>query len=219
MIRSYVYFWSVNNLMGVTEGEIQKKILVIFVEGQTDKEFYKKLVNHLRDKYPDKKTAEVVYRNLKSVYNYKSAGRVFQNEILKNNGNAIYTVICSYDFDVFKNCCKIQPPIDWNKVKKELNKQKNVIKVIEIRAHDSIEDWFLIDIEGLCKYLKAAQIPKLKELKGKNGQEKIENLFIRNKKIYQKGYNVNKFIDILNFNLIYNKLEEQLKHLVEALFI
>ena len=213
----YVLYWSVINIMAETQG----LVLVIFVEGQTDKEFYKKMVENLKSKYPDKKSIPVIYKNLQGVTNYNKAASIFQNDILKK-GNISeddkFLIICSYDYDVFKNPYQLKPPVEWKKVKDDLKKQKNVINIYEIKAHDSIEDWFLKDIAGLCTYLKAKKIPKLRELQGNTGEKKIKYLFLKNARVYQKGHNVHKFIDNLNFELLYTELQEELKTLVNCLF-
>lgn len=196
--------------------------LIIFVEGQTDKEFFKKMVAYLRKKYEPKKTVKVIYKNLQSVTNYNKAVSIFENEIIKKSNvskEVKFKIICFYDYDVLKNPYKIKPPVNWNKLKKQLSNNINVFHIYDIKAKYSIEDWFLQDIEGLCKYLKAKKTFKLKDLKGSTGEEKIKDLFLRNSNVYQKGYNVSKFIEFLNFQTLYNKLENELKILVNCLFI
>ena len=195
--------------------------LVVFVEGQTDKEFYKRMIDYLKIKNPDKKPIPVIFKNLQGVTNYNKAPSIFQNDILKKSNiskDSKFLIICSYDNDAFKNIYQLKPPVDWKKVKSELKKQKSIIDINEIKAKDSIEDWFLKDMDGLCAYLKAQKIPKLKELKGTTGEDKIKYLFLKNARVYQKGHNVHKFIDYLNFELLYISLHEELQILENCLF-
>lgn len=196
--------------------------LIIFVEGQTDKEFFKKIIGYLQEKYKDKKIIKVIYKNLKSVTNYNRAVSIFKNEIIKKpsiSKEDKFKIICCYDYDVFKDPYKIKPPVDWKKLKKELSSNPNVLNVYEIKAKNSIEDWFLQDMQGLCNYLKAKKTFKLKDLKGSTGEEKIKDLFLKNSNVYQKGFNVSKFMDFLNFETLYSKLGDELKVLVDCLFI
>lgn len=106
------------------------------------------------------------------------------------------------------------PPVDWKEVKKEL-KLYGATKIVQIVAEDMIEDWFLIDLQGLCKYLGIKEVP---EIKGKNGEDKIKKLFRKKQKIYIKGNYVHKFIDKLNLKLICDTIAEELATLEQYLF-
>lgn len=87
-----------------------KKGLVLFVEGETEKVFYDKLIEHLTANNPDKKRVDKVFvRNVRGVGNYSSkAPKKFKNEILRNNPDVEFTVVCCYDADRFKYDAK--PP-------------------------------------------------------------------------------------------------------------
>lgn len=61
-----------------------KKLVVIFVEGDTEVEFYKKLVWYYRTQNGDRLSCRVEYGNVKGVGNYQSrAVRIFNTETLK----------------------------------------------------------------------------------------------------------------------------------------
>ena len=113
----------------------------------------------------------------------------WENGGLKNLSNKVF---CCYDTDVFELAQK--PPTNWQIVKKKVC-ELGIDDFNEIKATRMIEDWFLKDIEGLCKFL-GIEIPK--KLEGKDGLEKIKHLFRRGKKpkIYQKGSYSHKFFQI-----------------------
>ena len=91
------------------------------------------------------------------------------------------------------------------------NLSKEAIKKLK----DMIEDWFLIDLDGICKNLNI-NVPS--KLKGTSALEKIQNLFKQSHRIYQKGYNSNNFVQSLNIGKIYNSINEQFKDLVKLLY-
>lgn len=205
--------------MDKKQDENKNMVLVIFVEGQTDKEFYKKMINHIKSKNPNKNSKECKIKNLKSVTHYNKAPSIFENEIAPKYNGAEFEIICSYDYDVFQNPYSIKPPVDWPRLKKQLNNNNKIINVYEIKATDSIEDWFLKDMTGLCKYLGSTKIYKLKDLQGTTGEKKMKDLFKRNSKIYQKGYNTRNFIDYLDFEVLYKSLENELETLKRCMCI
>ncbi len=77
-----------------------------------------------------------------------------------------------------------------------------------------LEDWFLSDIEGLCKFLKLRKIPSLS---GKDGNTKMKNLFKMDNKIYKKGTYCYKFIDNLDIPQIRNLHSTELIKLETAI--
>ncbi|MCP4265347.1 MAG: hypothetical protein GY777_07205 [Candidatus Brocadiaceae bacterium] len=87
-------------------------------------------------------------------------------------------------------------------------------KVHHIKAKKSIEDWFLLDIKGLCNVLK---IKQPKTLKGNTGYLKIKNLFKQGNRTYQKGYNVNSFVDRLDYKQILSCLKNEFEELREKM--
>lgn len=88
-------------------------------------------------------------------------------------------------------------------------------KVIFVEANKMIEDWFLHDLSGLCRFLK---IVKPKNIKGKDGNEKMISLFKKAGKIYQKGTYCYHFLDSLDISIIYEQEKAQLKALEDLLF-
>lgn len=120
------------------------KCLVLFVEGQTEVEFYKALIKYIRECHVDKKLEhKVIYRSIDGIGGYKKeVNRIFLKEVLpKVEGYQITVALC-YDTDVFGYVQK--PKINWKEVEKLL-KDDGAHRVLHIKAEKSIEDWFLIE--------------------------------------------------------------------------
>lgn len=190
------------------------KGIVIFVEGETERVFYTALLNFLDSTLATtRKVSPVIVKNIKGVGNYSSkAAAVFKGDVLRNNKSVDFRVYCAYDTDVFE--LKQKPPVSWSKVEADLI-ELGALTVEHIKAVKMIEDWFLIDINGLCNYLSIS-IPK--NLKGKNANEKMKTLFMKKNKIYTKGSYCHKFIDHLDFNLITSKLSKEFKNLIQYIY-
>ncbi|MDD2496793.1 MAG: hypothetical protein PHT78_00590 [Desulfitobacteriaceae bacterium] len=192
------------------------KGVVIFVEGDTEEEFFAKMLDIIHDlcdggRFP---LAKVVVRNLKGFGKYKSkAQRVFTNEILSRNKGVTFTVILCHDTDVFDFSPK--PPVNWTEVKKIL-RENGAAKVIQVKAKRSIEDWFLKDMSGLCKYLG---LPNGTKCSGENGQKKLGNLFRKANRVYIKGNKVVGLVDALNVRKIMTVICDDIKPLCKALGI
>ena len=67
-------------------------------------------------------------------------------------------------------------------------------KVVHIKAKHSIEDWFLLDKEGLFRYLR---LPDITRTCNGTGIKTIETLFKKGGKVYIKG-RTQDFVDNLN---------------------
>ena len=191
------------------------KFIVLFVEGETDFEFYKKLIEYLKSKY----ASQNIQINNHKIYNVKGIGNYaskvpgkFKNEIVPKYGFFRLIVFCSYDNDVFKFSPK--PPVDWDEVKRRLL-DSGAEEVYFIVAKDMIEDWFLFDVNGLCTFLKI-KVPK--KIKGKNGYEKMNFLFKKANKIYEKGTYTYKFIASLDIDKIYTSIKTEIQDFERELF-
>jgi hypothetical protein len=191
--------------------KVKDLIITVFVEGESEEVFYKRLLPHLKG---DNKTKCLV-RNVRGVGNYnRKAQAILKNDILKKHPKNNHIVFCAYDNDVFRSKLRQKPPIDWNKVEKGLI-AVGATEVNHIIAKEMIEDWFLSDIEGICT--KVLKIKPPKALKGNDAEDKMKKVFRMGKKVYTKGYNVGKFIDKLDLSKIAAKQEKDLATLKEKL--
>lgn len=190
------------------------KCLVLFVEGDTEVEFYKQVVANTRKLHPAGRfDTNIEYRNVRGVGGFKSiALRKFTKEIKPKYGNDCeFTIVLCSDTDVFDFAPK--PPIKWDEVKKDLA-NSGAAKVIHVQAKRSIEDWFLYDIEGILGFLRLGKNTKVS---GKNGYDKLQRLYKQANKVYYKGIQSNGMIERLNIEKIANAVKEQLNPLYKAL--
>lgn len=193
----------------------ERKGLVLFVEGETEVEFYGALLQHLKKQCSNKKYP---FDNVLSPKNTKGIGgfkdrvvRKFEKQVLRTYTNTKFTVVLAYDTDVFEFADK--PPVDWEEVEQAL-KEAGAAEVIHFPAKRTIEDWFLLDEDGIKKYL---HLPNSTQFKGGTGLKRIENAFKKANKVYVKGTKVKGFVDALNIGLIASKLCENIQPLCEVL--
>ena len=187
--------------------------VILFVEGETEKEFYEALINYYRSKSKTKIVGCKIY-NIKGIGRFESkVTSKLRFDIIPKYEKIKLKVICCYDSDVFELAQK--PPVNWSIVKKKVS-ELGINEFEEIVAVRMIEDWFLKDIEGICKYLK---VPIPKKLEGKNGYEKMKVLFKKGAKpkVYQKGSNSHKFVPNLNLKAIRDSVKKEIKVLEDAL--
>lgn len=185
------------------------------MEGETDEVFFKALIDY----YKTVSTTELcpcrIY-NLRGVTRYSSKLLAkLKNEFLpdaKEKDYKIQTVCCSYDTDVFEERNPLL--VDWNALKKAV-KRMGIEEFIQLGIKSSIEDWLLCDQEGICRFLRLKDIPK--SLKGKNGNEKMNNLYARAKKVYQKGCQTKDLVAALDMRIIRDKNKDVLTPLENAL--
>lgn len=192
------------------------KCLVLFVEGDTEIEFYKQVIANARKLHPAGRfDTSIEYRNVKGVGGFKNiALRKFTKDIKnKYDNNCEFTVVLCSDTDVFEFASK--PPVKWEEIKKEL-KANGADKIIHVQARKSIEDWFLYDLEGILKFLRLGKNTKVS---GKNGYDKLQRLYKQANKVYFKGIKSNGMIGHLNVEKITNAVKDQLNPLYKVLGI
>lgn len=83
-----------------------------------------------------------------------------------------------------------------------------------IKAEKCIEDIFLLDMQGICRYLN---ISPIKNITGINGVEKMKKIFLKGNRIYQKGYKCEGFIKHLDIDYILKKKKEMFGPLIDEL--
>lgn len=176
------------------------KIFIIFVEGDTDEEFYKRLISIIKSRcnndFRQFDISRIEIINLKGIGNAQSKAIRLFDRIKKNDKiKAKYYVFFSYDTDAFKYGKK--PAVNWASVKKDFKIKCE--KVYLIGAKEAIEDWFLFDIEGICSYLKLNEKYRNRSYKG---IKDLEKLFEAANKTYIKGHMTKKFIESLDVEKI-----------------
>lgn len=189
----------------------KREMVTIFIEGDTEIEFYNKLLSILRKKNGGKLYCDIEVKNVKGIGNYKNkVCRVFEKAIKPKYPNRDYTVVLCYDSDVFEYNSK--PPVDLADVSKTL-KQIGATCVEQVKAVSSIEDWFLYDIDGLRRYLKISPNNKLGKFKGQKG---LAQLFLKSNKTYIKGTKCNGLVECLDVEKILPKICSDIRPLCNA---
>ena len=181
----------------------QKKCIVIYTEGETEEEFYNLILDKTKEKYKIRKFNSdlIIKKCIKGICKFENKLlSKFKKEIISEYKEYRIIVYLCYDTDVFVD--SVNPPIDRNKIE------------VNIKADKCIEDVFLYDIEGICKFLK---IKTVKSVSGKNGVEKMKKLFERANRVYQKGYSCEGLVKKLNIDLIEEKIEKQLLPLLNEI--
>jgi hypothetical protein len=186
-----------------------QKVVLIYVEGDTEKEFFEKLYQN----WKKRKNIKIIIKNVKGIGNYqKKPYNHFKTTVKTKFGNCCYNIFFAYDSDVFEFSPK--PPVDWKAVEKQFRKHKKAI-CYHLKAIKNTEDWLFIDFEGLCDFLKLN--PEKNKVKGKTGLEKIEKLFKRANKTYIKGTKVEGLLNKLNLKKIYKAKKDILETLKKAI--
>lgn len=194
---------------------LKKKCVVLYVEGQTEVEFYNKIKDNFRKKINGKKfevdKLEIICT--KSINKFKKKVLLkFEKEIMaKYNYNDNVIVFLCYDGDGYKY--GVHPAVDMKKMDEEL-RMLGANDVIHLVANNTIEDWIMLDEKGVLKYLG---LPTTFSIKGKNGLDKLQYLFKQKNRQYLKGFKVEGLLDSLDFNLICSKLCCQLSFLCTEL--
>ena len=197
--------------------QIETKLtqVVIFVEGDTDEVLFKALIEHYRA-ISKTKLRPCKICNLKGVTRYSSKlVAKLQNEYLpeaRKKGYQIQTICCSYDTDVFE----VRNPliVNWDTLRKTV-KRMGIQDFLQLGIRSSIEDWLLCDMEGVCRYLGLTTIPK--SLKGNDGNAKLNDLYSKARRTYQKGYQVKELVASLDMSVIRKKNADALADLEKAL--
>ena len=185
------------------QNETKLTQIVIFVEGDTDEVLFKTLIEHYRAiSKTELRPCKIC--NLKGVTRYSSKlVAKLQNEYLpeaRKKGYQIQTICCSYDTDVFE----VRNPliVNWDTLRKTV-KRMGIQEFLQLGIRSSIEDWLLCDMQGICSYLGLTNIPK--SLKGNDGNAKLNDLYSKARRIYQKGYQVKELVASLDMSVIRKK--------------
>lgn len=192
------------------------KCLILFVEGDTEVEFYKRVILNARKKRANGRfDISIECKNVKGVGGFKNiALRKFIKEIRPKYGaECQFSVALCRDTDVFE--LSQRPPINWMEVEKAF-KEHGVQKIIHIEAKRSIEDWFLFDMDGIISFL---HLPKKTKVTGGNGYDKLKRLFRQADNMYYKGVKSTGMVERLDIDKIVHQIYTELEPLYNELGI
>lgn len=192
---------------------MSKYAIMVFLEGSSNKVFIQRYLDYLGEKYgraPDTRLIKII--SLNGIGNYKAkAIRNLKHEFIPNNTDYSIIAVCLYDTDVFE--WSPNPPCDWLEIEKALY-DNGISNAVLIKAKHHIEDWFLKDIQSICRYLG---IKIRKSVSGNNGVDKMKKLFNEANRIYSKG-ETDHFIYCLNINQIAKEIDQELGKLEKLLY-
>jgi len=191
------------------------KVIWIVTEGETDQEFYKKIIAQIRQNFNGKPFAvdKLKFYCAKGIGNFsKKIPKTFENDIVSKYPEEEKIIFLCYDVDVFDYAAK--PPIDRKKVVKDL-KRLGAKKIYHIKADKTIEDFFLIDEQGITDFLRLGKKYKVK--KGLKGLELLKRMFKDANKTYFKGEKTEGLIEALDLKLIMANICVQLSQLCKEL--
>ena len=182
-----------------------KFIALIFLEGDTEKEFADKLFPKYLDKTPRK------VMNLHGNININN--KIFDKvaNFISNNADTLVRVYCFIDREHRTH----NPPLDIAFIKSEFKAksvfQGRVISTHRIVATQMIESWFFYDIEGIYKFLSVPH--KNRDNSKYKPPEKftandLARLFSRYGKSYIKGKRCANLIEHLDTDKIYKQCTE-----------
>ncbi len=190
---------------------MSEEIVVLFVEGPTEAEFYKAIRVHAHNVLSKPFPCSVKTFDMSGIGNYKNeALRKFVN-YKRKAPDAKYKCFLCVDTDVFEHSKR--PPINKKSVKSELL-NAGADSVTFINASHSIEDWFLADYEGVLNYLN---LPKNQKRPNGKGLDVLQQLFKLAKKVYVKGHRTDGFIDKLNIPVIMSNCCQSISPLCKAM--
>jgi hypothetical protein len=181
-----------------------REVALIFVEGDTEMEFYGKL-------------AESYLRGIsKSILNLHGIYNVHRNVLgkteafLHQHSDATVRIYCCIDRESRDH----NPPLDIVELRSTLKERKDFKRVLSadaIIATQMIESWFFHDIDGIYKFLKvphALRNPTKFTPPKKFTHLDLSKLFARFGKTYIKGRKCANFINHLDLGKIYGNCRE-----------
>jgi len=181
-----------------------REVALLFVEGDTEKEFYTKLAElYLRG------TSKAII-NLHGIYNVHRNVLGKTEAFLHQHRDVNVRIYCCIDRESRDH----NPPIDIAELRSTLKEQRDFKRVLSadaIIATQMIESWFFYDIESIYKFLK---VPRdLRSLTKYKPPEKfthldLSKLFERFGKTYIKGRRCANFISNLDIVEICRKCNE-----------
>lgn len=189
----------------------KERIVAVFVEGATEIELYKSIVNYAHKAMGVFNGVSIEYRNIAGIGNYKKDATKEFLKIQRDNPDKDIHVFLCIDTDVFEISKK--PPIDKVAIKEKL-REIGAKKVVYIEANRSIEDWLLCDYSGVLGFLN---LPMNTKRVHTAGLEELRRLFRLKNKTYIKGKKVDGLITSLNIALIISSNCSELKPLCNSI--
>ncbi len=181
-----------------------KEVALIFVEGDTEKEFYTKLA----ESYLHGISKSII--NLHGIYNVHRNVLGKTEAFLHQHSDVTVRIYCCIDRESRDH----NPPLDIVELRSTLKERKDFKRVLSadaIIATQMIESWFFHDIDGVYKFLKvphAQRNPTKFSPPEKFTHLDLSKLFARFGKTYIKGRKCANFISHLDLEKICGSCNE-----------
>lgn len=213
--------------------------IALIMEGDTEKYFYEEVLNRIcidNDIRLSKKfdNDELSYyfiltknnnnillkiKNAETITQITNQHLWFKNFCADKFKNIKWNVFLCYDTD--GNNFSTFTELDWKILRENINKLTNVEQIFDCSANRDIEDLFLIDIEGIKKFLNIEADIVVENLKGRKGKVKLKNLYTYYTDLtYHEGEKALPLIQAIDLRKIINhpnnnidKLEELIKNI------
>jgi len=191
------------------------KMIWVVTEGQTDEEFYKRIIQEIRKNNGNVRFSvdKIKHTCAKGIGRFeKKIPNVFKKEILRAYPEHDKVVFLCYDRDVFEFASK--PPIDRKRLERTL-KTAGASKVFHIKADKTIEDVFMKDPDGVKNYLGLNRNYRINT--SLNGLDMIKKMFRDSNRTYFKGERTEGLIEALDLTRIMSKTCLEIRDLCHEL--
>lgn len=185
------------------------KKLVLLYEGDTELEFYRRLLQIVR--VIKRKDFLFGKKNLRSSSGINHRVREQLSEVIYKNKdkNHSLVVLIVHDRDGGK---EKESSLNLEKIRSEFQIDKNNVKhIMEIVATKHLESWFFYDLDGIYDFA-GVPVKKRNYTKYSNphsqGHSVVSAICRSNGKDYQKGKRASELIEKLNLEKIYNECQE-----------
>lgn len=212
--------------------EVYTKGFAFIFEGETEKQFYFSLLDHLCKKHgatieriENKDDPDIIYElnfaDKKSLIKFVTANSITKIHCFGNwfnyscysKHNIDWIVFLCYDTDNYKYDISKFYENEWKELRELLGNAK---KVIDIAAAADIEDIMLKDLMSVLKFISAPQ--QSVTLRGRKGKVRMKNLFRDNNCTYHEGKRARPLIDLLDKQLLIDDGTIPLKEIEENMF-
>lgn len=181
------------------------QVALIFVEGDTEVEFFKKLFLKYLGRLPRKT------HNLRGNFNIYNKILDKTLNFIANRGPVQVRIYCFIDRESRDHNPPLSISILRSRIKEIPGLKEVVLSADLILATQMIESWFFYDIDGIHKFLRTPRHERNSKKyrpAEKFSADHLSQLFARYGKVYIKGKRCRNFVDHLNLEKIFNACDE-----------
>lgn len=216
--------------------EFFTKGLAFILEGDTEKVFYLSLLQYLAEKNDalfemrftpsgndyfyviskDDRNVIIKIKSVGTITQLVNSFSWFKNMCKSAYPGINWTVFLCYDTDSYNDDISEFFEGDWDKLRKDLVRLRNV-SIDDFAASADIEDIMLLDIDGICAFMNQPSVPIPSGRKGKAKMKKLFKSFGKGI-AYHEGDRAEPMIKCLDFDKIIQSAPFDLQKLQTVLF-